>query len=385
MLTASAHSSHGYRSGLNLYFTFAAQPAQREQMRATYLDAWARVMKAHARWWGRHRASPRHRQGAPRVPRGRARRRRARGPPRREGGARSDRVHESRGALAAPVTVAPRRSASARPGSRARQRVAPRRARASFRCRTRSDARTSCSRHCRTCARGLELARARARRAARWETAPRRQRSARQRHEGVAVDARSERDELPPSAATRGDPPPSRRAGRAGSRRRAGSRPRRIVDRASMASERRGRGASARRTRSEPDWPPMTRLRLSTYASEHRERRRRDVLGPALRTGTCRSRSRPSAAAPRAPSRGAPRRPRGSRSCRRSRTTRRGRREEAHVARRRARASSALLADVPDAPVAEARLEHERRLAERAGVDAAAGDLERIPLAGSAR
>lgn len=46
ILTASAHSSHGYRSGLNLYFTFAAQPAEREAMRATYLEAWSRVMKA---------------------------------------------------------------------------------------------------------------------------------------------------------------------------------------------------------------------------------------------------------------------------------------------------------------------------------------------------
>ena len=27
MLTASAHSSHVYRSGLNLYFTFAVHPA----------------------------------------------------------------------------------------------------------------------------------------------------------------------------------------------------------------------------------------------------------------------------------------------------------------------------------------------------------------------
>jgi alkyldihydroxyacetonephosphate synthase len=46
LLTASAHSSHGYRSGINLYFTFAAQPSSRGDLRATYLDCWRRVMQA---------------------------------------------------------------------------------------------------------------------------------------------------------------------------------------------------------------------------------------------------------------------------------------------------------------------------------------------------
>ena len=45
MLAASAHSSHVYRSGLNLYFTFVAQPPQSEGMRATYLEAWNAVMR----------------------------------------------------------------------------------------------------------------------------------------------------------------------------------------------------------------------------------------------------------------------------------------------------------------------------------------------------
>jgi alkyldihydroxyacetonephosphate synthase len=46
ILTASAHSSHGYRSGLNLYFTFAAHPATEGEMKSTYLDCWRRVMQA---------------------------------------------------------------------------------------------------------------------------------------------------------------------------------------------------------------------------------------------------------------------------------------------------------------------------------------------------
>jgi len=46
MLTASAHSSHAYRSGINLYFTFAARPERAESMREVYLDCWRRVMRA---------------------------------------------------------------------------------------------------------------------------------------------------------------------------------------------------------------------------------------------------------------------------------------------------------------------------------------------------
>lgn len=52
LLAGSAHSSHVYRSGINLYFTFAAQPADRRVMRATYLECWRRVMEATARAGG---------------------------------------------------------------------------------------------------------------------------------------------------------------------------------------------------------------------------------------------------------------------------------------------------------------------------------------------
>lgn len=42
----SAHSSHAYRSGLNLYFSFAVQPKQRGQLRQAYRACWAAVMEA---------------------------------------------------------------------------------------------------------------------------------------------------------------------------------------------------------------------------------------------------------------------------------------------------------------------------------------------------
>jgi alkyldihydroxyacetonephosphate synthase len=42
----SAHSSHAYRSGLNLYFSFAVQPKQRGQLRQAYRSCWAAVMEA---------------------------------------------------------------------------------------------------------------------------------------------------------------------------------------------------------------------------------------------------------------------------------------------------------------------------------------------------
>jgi alkyldihydroxyacetonephosphate synthase len=45
MLNASAHSSHCYRSGLNLYFTFAAQPEDPENMSDVYYDCWRRIME----------------------------------------------------------------------------------------------------------------------------------------------------------------------------------------------------------------------------------------------------------------------------------------------------------------------------------------------------
>ena len=46
MMAASAHSSHVYRSGINLYFTFAARPERREDLAATYLASWRAVMDA---------------------------------------------------------------------------------------------------------------------------------------------------------------------------------------------------------------------------------------------------------------------------------------------------------------------------------------------------
>lgn len=46
LLNASAHTSHSYRSGSNLYLTFLARPAQHEQMEATYSECWRRVLDA---------------------------------------------------------------------------------------------------------------------------------------------------------------------------------------------------------------------------------------------------------------------------------------------------------------------------------------------------
>jgi alkyldihydroxyacetonephosphate synthase len=46
MMAGSAHSSHVYRSGINLYFTFAARPERREDLAATYLASWRAVMDA---------------------------------------------------------------------------------------------------------------------------------------------------------------------------------------------------------------------------------------------------------------------------------------------------------------------------------------------------
>jgi alkyldihydroxyacetonephosphate synthase len=46
LLVASAHSSHSYRSGTNLYFTFAARPEDPAQMADTYTECWRRTMQA---------------------------------------------------------------------------------------------------------------------------------------------------------------------------------------------------------------------------------------------------------------------------------------------------------------------------------------------------
>jgi alkyldihydroxyacetonephosphate synthase len=42
----SAHSSHAYRTGLNLYFTFAVQPENRANLRQAYHQCWTAVMEA---------------------------------------------------------------------------------------------------------------------------------------------------------------------------------------------------------------------------------------------------------------------------------------------------------------------------------------------------
>ena len=46
LLLASAHSSHSYRSGTNLYITFAARPQGRGAMAETYRECWRRTMEA---------------------------------------------------------------------------------------------------------------------------------------------------------------------------------------------------------------------------------------------------------------------------------------------------------------------------------------------------
>ncbi len=46
IVVASAHSSHCYRSGLNLYFTFAVLPSNSSQMADVYKDCWRRVIEA---------------------------------------------------------------------------------------------------------------------------------------------------------------------------------------------------------------------------------------------------------------------------------------------------------------------------------------------------
>lgn len=62
-LAGSAHSSHVYRSGLNLYFTFAAQTSAASKMEDVYLDGWRRIMEAT----DRHGGSLSHHHGIGRV------------------------------------------------------------------------------------------------------------------------------------------------------------------------------------------------------------------------------------------------------------------------------------------------------------------------------
>ena len=46
IIVASAHSSHSYRSGTNLYITFAARVDERDRMPAVYRECWDRTMSA---------------------------------------------------------------------------------------------------------------------------------------------------------------------------------------------------------------------------------------------------------------------------------------------------------------------------------------------------
>ena len=46
VILASANSSHSYRSGTNLYFTFAARVEDRERMPDIYRECWERTMRA---------------------------------------------------------------------------------------------------------------------------------------------------------------------------------------------------------------------------------------------------------------------------------------------------------------------------------------------------
>ena len=48
MLLATGHSSHSYRSGTNLYFTFVARPKDSNDLAAVYQEAWKRTMETTA-------------------------------------------------------------------------------------------------------------------------------------------------------------------------------------------------------------------------------------------------------------------------------------------------------------------------------------------------
>jgi alkyldihydroxyacetonephosphate synthase len=51
-VNASAHSSHVYRSGINLYFTFACMPGDTQVMGDRYLESWDRALTATAQAGG---------------------------------------------------------------------------------------------------------------------------------------------------------------------------------------------------------------------------------------------------------------------------------------------------------------------------------------------
>jgi len=63
VLAGSAHSSHVYRSGLNLYFTFAVQTGEPQAMEGVYFRCWQAIMEATVR----HGGSIAHHHGIGRV------------------------------------------------------------------------------------------------------------------------------------------------------------------------------------------------------------------------------------------------------------------------------------------------------------------------------
>ena len=62
-IAGTAHSSHVYRSGLNLYFTFALQVDGPDDLEAAYFDGWRRIMEAT----DKHGGSLSHHHGIGRV------------------------------------------------------------------------------------------------------------------------------------------------------------------------------------------------------------------------------------------------------------------------------------------------------------------------------
>lgn len=63
VINASAHSSHVYRSGINLYFSFAATFEDTSRMEPAYFECWHRIMEATAR----HGGGVAHHHGAGRL------------------------------------------------------------------------------------------------------------------------------------------------------------------------------------------------------------------------------------------------------------------------------------------------------------------------------
>jgi alkyldihydroxyacetonephosphate synthase len=63
ILNASAHSSHVYRSGINLYFSFAVKRDDPKDLEAAYFEAWRRVMEATIR----HGGGVAHHHGSGRI------------------------------------------------------------------------------------------------------------------------------------------------------------------------------------------------------------------------------------------------------------------------------------------------------------------------------